>query len=308
MRLVLPELERLWPSIDLRPASLLELPAWSTIFTHSGLLFCPLQPCSGMLIGIGAYVQDDGMPHHWGTFSQFLGDGWQKVLRLDTSAYIQATGQRGALISGLGRLAAVRSQDIAAAIPARSPQVLAASAPEVSRISQVLDVPPSALGLYGSALYKPPERRSDLDFVVYGEIAARRAHRHVRELRAEGPTFKVGSVSYHLRFRLPGSDLWYDPRYWRSESYTTALVTAQFTEIGTEDIRDLEVTDDSYGIFTPSVYGLADGTRLLSYRLGHAAYLQAGDKITAHRIPVLDMCGSTYRAILGYENLQKEPN
>lgn len=97
-------------------------------------------------------------------------------------------------------------------------------------------------------------------------------------------------------------------RYCRPEPYTAALAAGQFTVVGCESINGLEVTDDSYGIFTPSVYGLADGTRLLSYRLGHAAYVETGDRITVRKIPVLELCGDIYRAVLGYEDLKRDQN
>ncbi len=306
MRDVVNELAKLWPQTDLASASLSGLPAWSTVFTRRGLIFCPIGKYQEHLIGIGAYIIDDGTPHHWGTFSNFLGERWQKVLRLRTCDYMMATGDRGALLEGFGRLTAVSRQDIAAVISARSPEVLNYSEQHLARIRCALGLPLAALGVYGSMLYKRHESRSDVDFIVYGEAQARMAHVKVRQLVAGGSTYIVGSVAYHLRFQLPGSDTWYDPRYWRPEPYTAALAAGKFNMIGTEDIDGAEITDDHEGIFTPCVYGLADGTRLLSYRLGHAAYLEAGDRITARQIPVYELGGVTYRTILGYEDLKRE--
>lgn len=72
----------------------------------------------------------------------------------------------------MSRLAAVNFADVAAVISARSPEVLHASAADLARLSSALGVPIAALGVYGSALYKRAERRSDFDFVVYGEVRA----------------------------------------------------------------------------------------------------------------------------------------
>lgn len=306
MRAVAEEVAMLWPGSRPGPGCLSGLPAWSTVFTWRGLMFCPIGMHGEALIGIGAYVIDDGLPHLWGTFSSFLGDHWQKVLGLRTRNYVDATGGRGALLTGLGRLAAVRHADVAAVISARSPEVLGASAPDLARLSSALGVPPGGLGVYGSALYKRPESRSDFDFVVYGEDNARRAHARVRARLACGQTYRRGSIPYHLRFQLPGSSTWYDPRYWMPEPYTAALAAGDFTAMGTRDIDQAEVTDNHYGIFTPSVYGLSDGTHLLSYRLGHAGYLQPGDRISGTQIPVYELHGKTYRVILGYQDLKKE--
>lgn len=306
MRAVIDEVAARWPASSPTISRLSRLPAWSTIITRRGLMFCPIGRRGETLIGIGAYVIDDGTPHHWGAWSSFLGEHWQKVLAMPTRDYLIATGDRGALLSGLGRLAAVTPQDVAAVISARSPQVLRASAPELARISSALGLPVAVLGVYGSALYKRAELRSDFDFVVYGEANARMAHRKVRMRLAEGETYMRGNVAYHLRFQLPGADTWYDPRYWRPEPFTAALAAGEYKIIGSEDIDQVEITDDRYGIFTPSIYGLADGTRLLSYRLGHAAYPRPGDRVTASKIPVYELCGATYRAILGYEDLRRD--
>jgi hypothetical protein len=299
-------LAALWPDARRGLLQAGRLPAWSTVLTRQGLMLGLLGWYSGVLTGIGAYVIDDGTVGSGGDPSSFLGVPWRKVLGLRTPDYSRVTGDRGALVPGLGRLAAVRCGDAAAIVNARSGAVLAASAEALDSISTALALPAEALGVYGSALYKPAELRSDFDFVVYGEANAVAAHREVRRWLARGEPYMKGQVPYHLRFRLGDSGCWFDPRYWRSEPFTPALIAGRYTVLGSEDIDGVEVTDDRYGIFTPSVYGLADGTMLLSYRLGHAAYVRAGERITASRIPVFELCGATCRVILGYEDLKKD--
>lgn len=95
MRAVASQVAALWPHSDPASVRLSRLPAWSTIFTRRGLVFCPISRHCEAFVGIGAYVLDDGTPHHWGTFSEFLGDRWQKVLSLPTWDYKLATGDRG---------------------------------------------------------------------------------------------------------------------------------------------------------------------------------------------------------------------
>jgi hypothetical protein len=76
--------------------------------------------------------------------------------------------------------------------------------------------------------------------------------------------------------------------------------------IGSENIEASRSQTDSYGNFALSVYGLVDGTRFLAYQLGPAAYLEAGDRIAALEIPVLELRGNIYRAVLGYEDLKRD--
>lgn len=287
-------------------ASWAELPAWSTVITRRGLLFCPVSRHGARLVGVGAYILDDGSPHHWGTFTSFLGDRWQKVLALPAFDYTAATGGRGALIGGLGRLAGVGPEDAAFVVSARSVDVLRRSAPQLRRVASALQIPISVIGVYGSTLYKRAELRSDFDFIIYGEAESRRAYARVLMRLAESDSYVKEGVAYHLRFQLPGSATWYDPRFWRREGFTAALVGGDCRMIGSEDIDHLEVTEDRYGIFTPSVYGLADGTSLLSYRLGHAAYLRKGDRISAFRIPLYEIGRKTYRVVLDYQDLTRD--
>ncbi|HEY3872901.1 MAG TPA: hypothetical protein VGM10_31380 [Actinocrinis sp.] len=283
-----------------------DLPAWSTVVTRRGLLFCPIGRHGARLVGVGAYILDDGTPHHWGTWSSFLGDRWQKVLALPAFDYTSATGERGALIDGLGRLAGVGPEDAAFVVSARSHDVLRRSAPALRRVASSLQVPISTLGVYGSTLYKHADLRSDFDFIVYGEAESRRAYAGIVMRLAESDSYVKEGIAYHLRFQLPGSTTWYDPRFWRREEFTAALVGGDCRMIGSEDIDHLEVTEDRYGIFTPSVYGLADDTCLLSHRLGHAAYLRKGDRISAFRIPLYEIGRKTYRVVLDYQDLTRD--
>lgn len=55
MRAVADEVAALWPASGGRvPQRLSGLPAWSTVFTHRGLMFCPISAHDDALLGVGA--------------------------------------------------------------------------------------------------------------------------------------------------------------------------------------------------------------------------------------------------------------
>lgn len=154
-------------------------------------------------------------------------------------------------------------------------------------------------------MYKPADARADIDFVIYGEQACRTAWTRIRAQLPNPPRSKAGRP-YHLHFRAPGQDAYLDPRFITAEDYTADLVTGRLDPQGAEAFNRLEVVDDTTGIFYPARYTLADGSILLSYRLGHSALLQNGDRITSPPLPILTRAGVRYRAVLRYETLSIE--
>jgi hypothetical protein len=63
------------------------------------------------------------------------------------------------------------------------------------------------------------------------------------------------------------------------------------------------VVDAADGIFYPSRYTLSDDSVLLSYRVGHSAWLHPGDVLSGPPLPVYQRDDIRYRMLLRCETL-----
>lgn len=279
----------------------LTLPVASTIATHRGLI-CGVVATTraGHMAAVAAYVRDDGTRHVWGEWHEFGGDRWQRVLNLGWRQYVDAVRPVApeAAAAPWSRLMLIAPTEVAAATSARDPQLLAAHRPRLEALADYLDVPVSALGLYGSTLYKPPERCGDCDFVVYGAVHSRRAWDRIQAARRSD----CHALKHHQHFRVPRSTAVYDPRFVDDNTITGDLLSGRAAQLGVEPL-DAVVVDDTDGLFLPARYVLDDGTTLASWRLGHAGLLHPGDRIRHPGLPVVQVGMHQLRAVLRWETL-----
>jgi hypothetical protein len=210
-----------------------------------------------------------------------------------------------ALTPGLGKICHIHHSAIEQWLSTREPEVRAANADTLTLLAYTLDVPAESIGLTGSSLYRPPAHRSDVDFVVYGEQPARRAFDRIHALlqATEDQYYKDGQLQ-HWRFRIPGSPIWFDPRFPASEDLTAFLTSGEPRVVRREPLDGLEVVDDRRSIFYPSRYGLADGSVLLSYRLGHNGLFRCGDALYSDPLPVYDFGGAYHRLCVLQDEIQ----
>lgn len=279
----------------------LTLPVASTIATRHGLL-CGVVAVTrlGHIAAVAAYVRDDGTRHVWGEWHEFAGHRWQRVLNLGWQHYVDAVRPVAPETAAApwSRLIQIAPTDVTAAISARDPHLLAAHQPRLEALADYLDVPLSALGLYGSTLYKPPERCGDCDFVVYGAVHSRRAWDRIQAARRND----CHALKHHQHFRLPHGPAVYDPRFVDDNDVTGDLFCGPVALLGIEPV-DAVVVDDADGLFLPARYVLDDGTTLASWRLGHAGLLHPGDRIRHPALPVVQVGKHQMRAVLRWETL-----
>ncbi|HEX4100422.1 MAG TPA: hypothetical protein VHY21_07720 [Pseudonocardiaceae bacterium] len=139
----------------------------------------------------------------------------------------------------------------------------------------------------------------DVDVVVYGKTACLRTHARINgQLPPRGI-----SHPHHLQFQIPGGAVVLDPRFIAPHTITRMLITGDYTDEGTEPIDGLWVIDAADGIFYPSRYTLSDDSVLLSYRVGHSAWLHPGDVLSGPPLPVYQRDGIRYRMLLGCATL-----
>lgn len=182
---------------------------------------------------------------------------------------------------------------------AQDPVLLAQHAKVLDQLATWCGVDRDALGIYGSAMYKPATARGDLDIVVYGD-ACRRSHARIcGQLPPRGIDHP-----HHLQFHTPGGQVTLDPRFIAEENVLTRmLITGDYTHQGVQPIDGLWVVDATDGIFYPSRYTLSDDSVLLSYRVGHSAWLRPGDVLSGPALPILRRCDIRYRVVLRCETL-----
>ncbi|MGH3697370.1 MAG: hypothetical protein ACRDRX_25860 [Pseudonocardiaceae bacterium] len=282
--------------------SLLAIPPWSTVVTCHGVLFAPLTAVDDRIYGWAAYIHT---PAGRDPDAEFWGSAWTKVLGMRYDEYrLLVSHIPGLADDRLGRLASIDPRAITYALFPQEPELVARHGDRLHALAATLHVPASTLGVYGSAVYKPPEQRSDLDFVIYGEHHARTALAVIRELlAAHRPYRKPDGRRYHLRFRVPGVDEWFDPRFSTPDPITPALVSGAYELLGERPMGTVTVTDDRMGLFNPARYQLSDGTMLVSYRLGHAALFRTGDRLALPSLPCARFGEQVVRLVLRYEHI-----
>ena len=279
-----------------------QIRAWSTVVTRHGVLFAPLCEFRGRLYGWVAYVKARAdQPAD----AEFCHDRWIKTLGLPYVRYRPLVEHIPALVDDrLGRLACVDPADIAWMVPTQDPTLLDVHGHTLSSLAGILGVPLTALGIYGSTVYKPPPERSDFDFVVYGENYARSALAAIRRLlAAHSPYRKADGRVFHLRFQAPGLFGWFDPRFHAADPFTVKLLAGDYQPLGVDDSHTVVVVSDRNGMFNPSRYMLSDGSMLLSYRLGHAVLFQSGDELRLPPLPCARFGDQLVRLVLRYEHI-----
>lgn len=277
------------------------LPSCSMVLTSGGLLVAKITSLDGMLYGMVTYVTDDGAPRYWGTWTHFLGQTWQRTLNLPSPLYepLITARQPSALVQRLGRIARIDPATIVATMSAQDPVLLAEYAKVLDLLAAWCGVDQGAFGIYGSAMYKAAGTNRDVDVVVYGKTACRRTHARINgQLPPRGI-----SHPHHLQFQIPGGAVILDPRFIAPHTITRMLITGDYTDEGTEPIDGLWVIDAADGIFYPSRYTLRDDSVLLSYRVGHSAWLHPGDVLSGPPLPVYQRDGIRYRMLLGCATL-----
>ncbi|PZS24179.1 MAG: hypothetical protein DLM60_00920 [Pseudonocardiales bacterium] len=177
--------------------------------------------------------------------------------------------------------------------------LLAEHAKVLEPLAAWCDVDQRALGIYGSAMYKSAGTQGDLDVVLYGKTACRRAHARIN---GRLPPRSI-SHPHHLQFHVPGATVTLDPRFVAPHTITGLLISGDYTDEGTEPIDGLWVVDAADGIFYPSRYTLSDESVLLSYRVGHSAWLHPGDVLSGPPLPVYQRDDVRYRMLLRCETL-----
>lgn len=282
--------------------SLLTILPWSTVITCHGVLFAPLTAVGYRIYGWAAYIHT---PEGRDPDAEFWGSAWTKVLGMSYDEYRPLVNHiPGLADERLGRLASIDPRAITYALSPQEPELVARHGDRLRALAATLHVPVSALGIYGSAVYKPPEQRSDLDFVIYGDRHARTALAVVRELLATHRGYrKPDGRRYHLRFRIPGVEEWFDPRFSAPDPITPALVSGAYEPLGEYPACTVTVTDDRAGLFNPARYWLEDRTMLVSYRLGHAALFRAGDRLALPSLPCARFGEQVVRLVLRYEHI-----
>lgn len=283
------------------PESHESLPPCSMVLTSAGLLVAKITSLDGVLYGLVSYLADDGSPRYWGTWAHFLGQTWQRTLNLPNSLYepLITKRQPDALVQRLGRIARVDPGTIVGTMSAQDPVLLSEHAKVLDLLATWCGVDQSALGIYGSAMYKPAGTHGDMDVVFYGKAVCRRAHARIN---GQLPPRSI-SHPHHLQFHIPGGAVILDPRFIAAYTITRMLITGDYTDEGTEPIDGLWVVDASDGIFYPSRYTLSDDSVLLSYRVGHSAWLHPGDVLTGPPLPVYQRDDVRYRMLLRCETL-----
>jgi dolichol-phosphate mannosyltransferase len=208
------------------------------------------------------------------------------------------------LLPSLGKLCRLPTGHVSGWLPTRSPALTWDNASTLALLPAALDVPEASIGLTGSTPYRPAPERGAVDFVVYGHHAA---HRVRRLLPPPESAYRKAGIAQHLRFRIPGHPQWFDPRFAVADPLTGPLLDGRAVRGPVASVRGLTVTDDTDGIYHPARYRLDDGSVLASYRLGHCAYFQAGDRLGDTRLPTARLNGTTYRLVLGQEHIDRAP-
>jgi hypothetical protein len=296
------------------PVTDLRLPefAFSPVFTDD-VIGIPLHVTTAAIVAWVGYVRRDIVPASLQATAptmRLLGTDFLRVSTLPTEAFAAclAGSATARNLPGLGKLSGIDPAHVRRWIPSRSPQLAAANTDTLDLLAATLDLPRAYLGLTGSTLYRPPRERSDVDFVVYGHAASRQAARRVRVLLpTPAEAYRKDGIVQHLRFRIPGCPLWFDPRFAVPDPVIEPLIHDQVTWHAPATLNGLTIQDDSQGIYHPARYRLSDGTVLASYRLGHSAYFSTGDILGDTRLPVADIAGTRYRLCLGQESIDRRP-
>jgi dolichol-phosphate mannosyltransferase len=283
--------------------------------------FCPV--FTREAIGVPLHVDQDGVVAWVGYLHPELippgidvptvplrGSEFARVSTLATEPFAACVDRAVTVqrLPGLGKLCRLPAGHVTGWLPTRSPAVTRDNASTLALLVATLDVPEASIGLTGSTLYRPAPERSDIDFVVYGHHSAQRAACRVRRIlpSPESAYVKTGVVQ-HLRFRVPGHREWFDPRFAVADPLTGPLLDGRAVRGPVASVGGLTVTDDTDGIYHPARYRLDDGSVLASYRLGHCAYFQAGDRLGDTRLPTARLDGTTYRLVLGQEHIDRAP-
>lgn len=281
---------------------------FSLIVTRNGIIILPIASDCESIYGMAGYVVlDDDVSRACAEETEtalFAGKRWVKVLSMGYDEYTKILNTKDVtmLCPNLGKLVRI-SRVVRRHISSQDEQWLQQYDLILESLSVALGVPRESIGLCGSVLYKSPEERTDIDFVVYGYKDSLTSYQRVLELIDPCSLYEKSGRIYHWRFKIPGQEWLFDPHFHISESMTTALVHGKYVELGHEDVVGLRVVDDRHGIFYPSRFSLSDGTVLLSYRLGHSGWLRKGDLVSVRNLPVYKIGKRFYRAVLKHENL-----
>lgn len=281
---------------------------FSLIVARNDIVFLPIASDCEYIYGMAGYVVFDvdvsrACAEEVETVL-FAGKRWVKVLSMGYDGYAKILNAKDAtmLFPNLGKLVRI-SRVVRRYISSQDEQWLQRYDLILELLSGALGVPRESIGLCGSVLYKPAEERTDIDFVVYGYEDSLKSYQRVLELIDRCCLYEKSDRIYHWRFKIPGREWWFDPHFHIRESMTTALAHGEYVDLGHEEVVDVRVIDDHYGIFYPSRFGLSDGTVLLSYRLGHSGWLRKGDLVSVRDLPVCKIGKRRYRAVLKHENL-----
>ncbi|QXJ21630.1 hypothetical protein AGRA3207_002503 [Actinomadura graeca] len=289
---------RLWR----RPPPHEDLPSCSMVLTRGGLLAAKVASVDGSSYGLVGYVVDAGDATAKAARVAFSGRDWLRTLNMSYDAYapLVAARQPGALVPALGRIARIDPATLVATVSTRDPALLAEHSTALDELAASAGICSAKIGVYGSAAYKDRAAQGDLDVVIYGWAASRRVH-----ARAAGATPPRHLDHPHTpHFRLPGSQVTFDPRYLVGEhAITAALVRGEYTAQAPEPLTGLWVLDARAGVFFPARYTLSDGSVLLSYRAGHSGWLRPGDELAGPPLPVYRRRGVRYRMVLRCETL-----
>lgn len=276
------------------------LPACSIVVTDAGLLIAKIASIDKDLYGLVAYAAEVG----YGTGFSLWGRRWSRVLSLPGQEHDDIVGRIApeVLQPNLGKMVRVESGAIMGVLSTRDPQLIDEHRETLEYLAAILGVSTAALGIYGSAMYKPATERGDIDFVVYGEEQGRQAWERIQSRLPPVPRRKAGRP-YHLHFPHLDGSVYLDPRLIRSDADTVALVRARSMISPGAALDRLAVTAARDAFYYPARYQLEDGSVLLSYRLGHCALLKPGDRISAAPLPTVHFDGVPHRIVLRYEHL-----
>jgi hypothetical protein len=247
-------------------------PTWSTVVVAGAAMFLELLPGHG----IPLYVADPAGP------CAFLGARWTKGLRFTARQWQTALAEQVVPATPiLGRVFRWNTPDETWRRGPRDADVVLRYAAELNALAIALAVPHTALGVCGSALYKPRHQRGDFDFIVFEDDGWSRAAVAARRLARDCPT---AGVPYHLRFRLPDIASWCDPHFTGRCSLAAAIITGQARPVSTAALSGEQVATACHGHYLPAHYELASGLHLVSFRFGHSGLFAPGDRIAAERV------------------------
>lgn len=161
------------------------------------------------------------------------------------------------------------------------------------------------IGIGGSSLmFRSPQRRPEIDFVIYDRKKSLRTVKAIFDGRANGLFADEWLGNFFLPFRY--KSIWFDPQPCTAAEERDVLDGAELQVVGREERPVLEITENEESIFMPALYGTAGGRRLITFRPGQRAYFRTGQKVGFDSLSVVDVRWSDGREETLYGVLDEE--